>query len=670
MKIKPMPKVRLACAVVGVGLLGFPGTPAHAVQLEFDNPELTGRLDTTLSVGALWRTEGQDRKLEADEDPVLMAQRGYSTQLNKNDANNNFDPGIASLVTKITPEFQMTWQNRYGVELSGTYWYDSVLMNGGHDGGTLIPDSSSVDYGFTRYAEYSEHANNGTGDDFNRDARRYAGSRGRLLDAYVWGDFKVGEMPLNVRFGQQVINWGEALFVTGGINTVNYFDLNSLRLPGSEVKEALLPLDSLYFNLGLTLNLSMEAFYQFEWKNNFDAPVGTYFSTHDAFPGEGADNIIVDGRIVAYKAGAPGLENAFANYTQSTYGASGSAYPYEQTQVTVNRTADQEADDNGQFGLGFRYFADQLNGTEFGLFYTRTHARLPVVGARVKDPGNNSIPAWIDNTEYFMVYPEDVDMYGLTFNTFLGGFSLAGELAYRPEEPILNEVGDNLIAALSGAGAAFAGGASSAAVTNHCVRAEVGGSCLSQESTATGYGAALQPGENYYFYDYAETYNGSLVSIYNFGPFLGTDGLVTVLELGAEHIAGLDDKDSAGKDLYYNSTAAIQEDEARQQTPNDVYQTYLDDTSWGYRAVVRAEYNDLFAGVVFTPSVRLAHDVDGNSPIGGNFMEDRKAATLDLTFTYLNNLSVSVQGTSFWGGGYSNKLKDRNNAALSMKYSF
>jgi hypothetical protein len=62
--------------------------------------------------------------------------------------------------------------------------------------------------------------------------------------------------------------------------------------------------------------------------------------------------------------------------------------------------------------------------------------------------------------------------------------------------------------------------------------------------------------------------------------------------------------------------------------------------------------------------------VDGNSPIGGNFMEDRKAATLDLTFTYLNNLSMSLQGTSFWGAGYSNKLNDRNNAALSMKYSF
>lgn len=678
MKIRPMPKVRLAIAVAAAGLLGLPGTPVQAAQLAFDNPDLTGRIDTTLSVGALWRTEGQDRMLAADEDPVLMAQRGYSTQLNKNDANNNFDPGIASLVTKITPEMQMNWQNKYGLVLGGTYYYDSVLMNGGHDGGLLMPSAPSVDNGFTRYAEFSDHANNGIGDDFTEDARRYAGSRARLLDAYVWGDFKIGEMPLNVRFGQQVINWGEALFVTGGINTVNYFDLNSLRLPGSEIKEALLPLDSLYFNLGLTLNLSMEAFYQFEWKNNFDAPAGTFFSTHDAFPGEGADNVIVDGRLVALRAGAPGLENVFANYTQNTYGPSGEVYPYEQTQVTVNRVADDEAKDGGQFGLAFRYFAEQLNGTEFGFYYTRTHSRLPVVASTVADqsgsapPGAAGIPQWIDNVQYQMAYPEDIDMFGLSFNTFVAGMSLGGELAYRPDQPIINEVGDNLIAALAGAAGEYAQGNNTASVTNHCVRAEIDGDCLpqSQDPSGDGYGAQLEPGKKYYFHDYVDSYTGSLISIYNFGPTWGTDGLVTVFELGMEHISGLNDHDDRGQDLYYNSTAAINESEAQIQSPGDVYETYLDENSWGYRLVVRANYNNLFAGVSFTPSIRLAHDVDGNSPIGGNFMEDRKAATLDLTFNYLNNLSMSLQGTSFWGAGYSNKLNDRNNAALSMKYSF
>ena len=68
--------------------------------------------------------------------------------------------------------------------------------------------------------------------------------------------------------------------------------------------------------------------------------------------------------------------------------------------------------------------------------------------------------------------------------------------------------------------------------------------------------------------------------------------------------------------------------------------------------------------------MRFAHDVNGNSPIGGNFMEDRKAATLGVSFLYLNNLEVAMSATTFWGAKYSNKLADRNNASVSVKYSF
>ena len=135
----------------------------------------------------------------------------------------------------------------------------------------------------------------------------------------MWGNFDMFDRPLNVRLGQQVINWGEALFMQNGVNTANYFDLNALRLPGSEIKEALLPLNSLYFSYGLTFNATLEAFYQLDWKNSEDAPTGTYFSTHDAFPGKGADNVIIDGRVVALGANAPGLEGAFVGYTALNY---------------------------------------------------------------------------------------------------------------------------------------------------------------------------------------------------------------------------------------------------------------------------------------------------------------------------------------------------------------
>jgi hypothetical protein len=62
--------------------------------------------------------------------------------------------------------------------------------------------------------------------------------------------------------------------------------------------------------------------------------------------------------------------------------------------------------------------------------------------------------------------------------------------------------------------------------------------------------------------------------------------------------------------------------------------------------------------------------VRGNSAIGGNFMEGRKAATLTLDFLIANKFDVSLSGTSFWGANYSNKLGDRDNVSLAASYSF
>ncbi|MEQ3723793.1 DUF1302 domain-containing protein [Alcanivorax sp.] len=660
-------RTRLAMAVASITALTGLSLPASAVQLDFDNPDWSGRLDTTLSVGALFRTEGQDSMLAATGDVVDMTKAGYGSQINKNDANNNYDTGLASLVYKITPELDLSWQGKYGMFLRGTAFYDQVIMNGGHDGGALNASAPYVPgNGFSRYATYSDYANNGTGDDFTSDAERYAGQRARMLDAYVWGNFDMFERPLNVRLGQQVINWGEALFMQNGVNTANYFDLNALRLPGSEIKEALLPLNSLYFSYGLTFNSTLEAFYQLDWKNSEDAPTGTYFSTHDAFPGKGADHVIIDGRVVALGANAPGLEGAFAGYTGATY----SDYQYEATQVTVDRIRDKEASDSGQFGLAYRYFAEGLNGTEFALYYTRTHAKTPVVGARLNNVqaaqggGAAAMPLIIDTAEYQMAYAEDQDMIGGSFNTSIGNMSLAGEIAYRPKRAIINEAGDDLISALAGAAGKSAGLLGPDTVvriedlTGHCVRAEMGGSCLSGDTVVTD-------SQLYYFYDEVESYNGSLVSIFNFGPTFGSDGLIALLELGVEHIEGLESPDEE-----YNSTAAILESEAQILSPDDPNKYNLDPTSWGYRAVLKADYSNVFAGVSMSPSVRFAHDVNGNSPIGGNFMEDRKAATLGVSFLYLNNLEVAMSGTTFWGAKYSNKLADRNNASVSVKYSF
>ena len=689
-------RLAVAVAVVSLGLSSV--HPAKAFQINFQNPDLQGSLNTTLSAGALWRTQSGKRELLANEEVLFMTSQGYGTQINRNDANNNFDTGLASLVGKVTPELSLSYRGDYGIFVRGTAFYDAVIMDRGHDGGTLVASAPFEVNGINRYATASDYANNGAGSRFTRAARSDAGQRARLLDAYAFANLDLFDRPLQLRAGRQVINWGEALFIQNGINTANYIELATLRLPGAEIKEALLPLASVFASYGMTLNLTAEAFYQFEWKNTEDAPVGTFFSTHDAFPGRGANNVIVDGRLVGrvveeqladlVPLPLPGvlptgsdIADGFANYTNAQYGASGPDYQYEQTQVTVSRGADMKARDNGQFGLGFRYFADWLSGTEFGFYYTRTHAKLPIVGARfnrINQDGNllntvlnpqgaaRDVAETIDNTEYAMVYLEDVDMFGISFSSNIGTMALSGEVAYRPKQPIINEVGDNLIQNLAVV-AAEAGLQGTTpvvgSITNHCIRDQVGGACLAPDTEVV-------EGMFYYAYDEAETFNTSLVSIFNFGPRLGTDDLLLLVELGGEYVTGLSSRAPDGTRLHYSSTAAIALSEAEVRTPDNLYKTYLDKFSWGYRAALRATYNDIFAGVTMQPTLFFSHDVEGNSPLGGNFMEDRRAITGSLNFIYRSNLELGLSSTAFWGAGYSNKLRDRNNASVSLKYSF
>lgn len=639
----PRPK-RLSLAVASVSLASFIyALPAKGLDLDFNHPSISGRLDTTVSLGALWRTERPSADLAAnDPDIINMVQQGYGTQINRNDANNNFGRGLASFVGKVTPELHLDFGYNYGAKVSATAFHDFYLMEKNQDMSGKNP-----------------YVNNDTNERFTRTTERKAGQRARLLDAYVWGDFDVANRPLTVRLGRQVINWGEALFMQNGINTANYIELASLRRPGAEIKEALLPLGALHFSYELTPNLSTEAFYQFQWHHTEDAPVGSYYSTHDSYPAYGGNSVIVDGRVVGAS-----LAQRFGDPTLIPEVAQGFAAYGGTTQAQFRRTSDEKASHQGQFGISARYFADSLGGTEFGFYYTRTHAKLPVVAAQMnkltaETSGYGGIAELIDHSQYAMVYPEDIDMFGISFSSNVGPVALSGEVAYRPKQPILNDVGDNLVAGLAGAAseAAPGGGPTVGSITEHCVRNKVGGSCLGSDE-------AIIAGQRYYFYEEAKMTNASLVSIFNFGPSLGTDDLMFVLELGAEHAGGLD------KNLHYASTAAMLKEEDDFHYGEDSYKSYLDTFSWGYKAVLKASYNDVFQGVGLNPSLIFSHDVEGNSVVGGNFMQHRKAATLGLEFVYMNNLTVGAQYTSFWGAGYSNKLRDRDNVALSVSYSF
>jgi hypothetical protein len=98
---------------------------------------------------------------------------------------------------------------------------------------------------------------------------------------------------------------------------------------------------------------------------------------------------------------------------------------------------------------------------------------------------------------------------------------------------------------------------------------------------------------------------------------------------------------------------------------------FADRTSWGYRMLAKADYNDVFASVTVSPRIAWAHDVSGTTPgPGGSFINKRKTVTLGVSFNYLNRWFVDVAYTNYMGGGMFNLLSDRDFYEASVSYSF
>ena len=105
--------------------------------------------------------------------------------------------------------------------------------------------------------------------------------------------------------------------------------------------------------------------------------------------------------------------------------------------------------------------------------------------------------------------------------------------------------------------------------------------------------------------------------------------------------------------------------------PAEPSDAFANQTSWGYRAVAKLDFNNAIGAVTLSPRIAWAHDVEGNSPgPGGNFLEDRKAITYGLGADYQNTWSADLSYTDFFGAGRYNLINDRDFVSFNVKYSF
>jgi uncharacterized protein DUF1302 len=313
--------------VAGVAAGASPS--AHAVSFQSASGDWSGSWDTTIAYGQGWRVAGPDCRLVAIADGGC----GYSPNIDDGDLNYPKKAAFSEALTGST-ELALNYKDKAGIFVRASGLYDWEVM-----------DATTDHIQFSRFA------------------KDYIGSYVRLLDAFGYWRFNLGSLPSELRLGRQVVDWGESTFIPGGLNQVDYFDTTALQVPGSELKQALLPDESVVFNTQLTKNLSTQLLYLFDWHEDIIEPDGAYFSTNDvAGPG---------GRPVVLGFGA--ISDAGVDYT-SLGGSLISGFQ------TIPRLADHKPAESGQYGIKFKYYLPNFSqGTELGFYFLNYTSRLPVV---------------------------------------------------------------------------------------------------------------------------------------------------------------------------------------------------------------------------------------------------------------------------------------------------
>ena len=188
--------------------------------------EVEGVANFSIAYGILARVE------ERNSDLIGVGNGGSATSVNLDDGNLNYDPGIVANQLRGTVEVAMRWRN-FGAFVRGYGFYDFENELGGGRRTELSDDGSWA-------------VSSGAG----------------LQDAYLTANFEVADVPVQLRLGNQLINWGESSFLRFGIDVVNPVDLVSLAQPTTTFRDAFVRQGMIWGVANPTKNIAVEAFYQ------------------------------------------------------------------------------------------------------------------------------------------------------------------------------------------------------------------------------------------------------------------------------------------------------------------------------------------------------------------------------------------------------------------------
>ncbi|HVO06873.1 MAG TPA: DUF1302 domain-containing protein [Burkholderiaceae bacterium] len=357
--------------VAAATLLALCSGPAHAFDVDTGDPDLAVRWDNTVRANLAARVESRDSKIG---NSALSDEGDYS-----------FDNG--DLVAKrldLLSELDVIYKKRYGGRVSGAAWVDGAYSgtSRSNPNAPLVNIPSYVNHEYSSYTK-----------------RFYKGPSGELLDAFVFGGFDLGDVPVNVKLGRHTIYWGESLFLGGNLHSVSYaqtpLDLQKgFATPGTEAKELFRPLNQLSLQAQVTDTLSLAAQYMLQWEAARYPEGGTYLGPVD-FVFNGPDR----------------------QFLSPTLGF-------------ATRGPASEPNNTGEWGLAARWSPAWLDGT-LGAYYRNFADKLPQTLLTQVGAGTSV---------YNLIYADDIKLYGFSLAKNVGGVSIGAEVSQRLNTPLNAQV--------------------------------------------------------------------------------------------------------------------------------------------------------------------------------------------------------------------------------------
>jgi hypothetical protein len=343
----------------------------------YNDNALTIDIDTTVEYSNIYRVNNPSST--------------YLQDPNGNEGDSNFRHGLVSNEFEVLPVFDMKYGN-FGVHVSGEAYLNTVYLqhNQGSPAALFNPISTDSTNSFTSAT------------------RNTNGENAKLLDAFVYGSHYFGAndgQQIALKVGRQTLLWGQSLlFASDGISAGQApIDIQVAQTtPNAQAQQVFLPVGQVVLTYQPNQTYTIQGYYQFEWEPDNFQGVGSYFSSADILD-KGGQRLLL-----------------------------GQAFGYPPQAAALYRVKDNRPPiGNGQFGLSVQA---TYGNYDVGVYALRYDAKAPAILNGAPQP----VTSQANNVgSYWLAYPRDIQLYGVSLPSTLFGANVAGEISYRHHTPLV-----------------------------------------------------------------------------------------------------------------------------------------------------------------------------------------------------------------------------------------